>query len=359
MNKVINKFPSQLRYDLVSKDWVVIATGRAKRPEMFKKDKRNEKTISKAKCPFCNLKNQIFPTLISRKNVFVFKEGEDKKTGLSKAEIKDLLTNWTTLALPNLFPAVFPTDKLNERQEGHLYKTLSGAGFHEVILTKDHKKHLALLSQRHIKELIDVYQSRYLDLMDKKFVGYISIFHNHGREAGASQTHPHSQILTTPLIDAGLRRTLETAQKYFQEKGSCVYCQMNNWEKRAKKRLVFENKNFLVVCPFASKAAFEMVITPKKHLSYFERITEEEKLDLAEALKQAMGKLNAGLNNPPYNFYLHTAPCDEGDYPFYHWHFTILPKTTTPAGFEFGTGIEISVIEPEKAADYLKKQKPF
>ena len=352
-----NSFPSQLRYDLVSKDWVVVATGRAKRPEMFKKDKKSEKEIAKGKCPFCNLTNQIFPTLISRRNVFVFKEGENKKIGLNKAEIKDLLTNWTTLALPNLFPAVFPTDKLNEHQEGNLYKTMMGAGFHEVVLTKDHKKHLALISQRHIKELIDVYQARYLALKDRKFVGYISIFHNHGREAGASQGHPHSQILTTPLIDAGLRRTLETAQKYFKEKGSCVYCQMNNWEKRVKKRIVFENKNFLVICPFASKAAFEMVITPKKHLSYFEQITEEEKLDLAEALKQTMGRLNAGLSNPPYNFYLHTAPCDEGDYSFFHWHFTILPKTTTPAGFEFGTGIEISVIEPEKAADYLRNIK--
>ncbi|MCG2690076.1 hypothetical protein L6252_02235, partial [Candidatus Parcubacteria bacterium] len=98
MNKVINKFPSQLRYDLVSHDWVVIATGRAKRPEMFKKDKRIEKTISQAKCPFCNLRKQIFPTLISRKNVFVFDETKTKKNSLSQAEIKDLLTDWTTLS---------------------------------------------------------------------------------------------------------------------------------------------------------------------------------------------------------------------------------------------------------------------
>ena len=92
-------------------------------------------------------------------------------------------------------------------------------------------------------------------------------------------------------------------------------------------------------------------------MSYFEQIIEEEKLDLAEAFKQALGKLDKGLNNPAYNFYLHTAPCDDKDYSYYHWHWTIMPKTATFAGFELGARMEISTIEPEKAAEYLKKQK--
>jgi len=341
-----NIFPSQLRYDIVSKDWVVIATGRAKRPESFKQEAKKPTETPKSKCPFCKMRNQAAPTLVFSKNVkVVLKKGQQ------------IPSDWTTLVVPNLYPAVLPFEKLDEKQEGGLYKTINAAGFHELVLTKDHHKHFALISQRHFKEVIDTYQQRYNDLKDKRFVGYISIFHNHGKDAGASQSHPHSQILTTPLIDAGLRRTLETAEKFFKEKGSCIYCLMNTHERKVKKRVVFENKNFLVLCPFASKAAFEMIITPKKHLFYFEQISEEEKLDLAEAFKQALGKLDKGLNNPAYNFYLHTAPCDERDYPYYHWHWTILPKTATPAGFEFGTGIEISTIEPEKATLYLRSQK--
>lgn len=121
-------------------------------------------------------------------------------------------------------------------------------------------------------------------------------------------------------------------------------------------RIVFENKNFLVICPFASKVAFEMIISPKKHLSYFEKTTQSERLDLAEAFQQAMGRLYRGLGDTAYNFYLHTAPSDGKEHAHYHWHWTILPKTSIPAGFEFGTGIEISVVEPEKAAAYLRKQ---
>ena len=98
-----------------------------------------------------------------------------------------------------------------------------------------------------------------------------------------------------------------------------------------------------------------MIISPKKHLAYFEKIREEEKKYLAEAFKAALSKLYKALGDPAYNFYLHSAPSDGKKYDFYHWHFTILPKTQTWAGFELCTGIEISTIEPEKAADYLRR----
>ena len=129
------------------------------------------------------------------------------------------------------------------------------------------------------------------------------------------------------------------------------------WEKKVKTRIIFENDGFVAVCPFASKVSFEIIISPKKHLSSFEVITEEEKWQLAEAFQATLGKLYRGLNDPPYNFYLHTALCDGKGYPHYHWHWTILPKTATWAGFEMGTRMEISTIEPEKAAEYLRKQK--
>jgi len=99
-----------------------------------------------------------------------------------------------------------------------------------------------------------------------------------------------------------------------------------------------------------------MIISPKNHLPYFERANEEEKKYLAEAFLVALQKLYKALNNPSYNFYLHTAPCDGKNYNFYHWHWTIVPKTATWAGFELCTGIEISTIEPEKAAEYLRRQ---
>jgi len=339
------KFPSELRLDLASKDWVVIATGRAKKPEMFKKERGKQQRTNKRDCPFCKIETQRTPTLIfaNGENVFLDDRGKIPK-------------NWTTIVIPNLYPAFMPKEKLEKKIEGGLYQRVNAVGFHEIVITKDHDKHLALLPLERVKEVIDVYQARYLELMKKPFVNYVAIFHNHGPEAGASIYHPHSQIITTPLIDSDLNNALSNSKKYFEENKKCLYCEMSKWERRVKKRIVFENQDFLVICPFASKMAFQLIISPKKHKANFEKITESQKISLAEALKISLYKVYKGLGNPSYNFYLHTAPCDSKKYPFYHWHWTILPKTSIHAGFELGAGIEISTIEPEKAAQYLKKQ---
>lgn len=379
-NKI--KFPSELRFGLGSGDWVVIATGRAKRPETFKQEKRSSQAVPKSQCPFCQIVSQApldasprssegkgqrrqaafalvsnnkhkapFELLKGQENpILVFSQGKKIEPG------KGIGESWTTLVVPNKFPAFTPSLKLNKRREGPFYQILDAVGFHEVVVTRDHKKHMAQFSIAEVKEVFDVYQERYRALKKEKFVNHISIFHNHGREAGASVAHPHSQIITTPLVDTDLKKALSNSRQYFKKHKACLYCRMNDWEKISKKRIVFENEGFLVLCPFASKSAFEVIVSPKKHLAYFEEISEKEKWQLAEAFKTALAKLDKALNDPAYNFYLHTSPCDGKEYPYYHWHWTILPKTSIWAGFEIGTRMEISTIEPEKAADYLRRQ---
>ena len=337
------KFPSELRFGLISKDWVVIATGRGKRPETFKREKRIKIKIPKKECPFCNIGTQETPVLI-------YSHG--KKVPINTKIPK----NWTTIVIPNKYPAFLPQPKWEKKIEGNLYQTMNAVGFCELVVTRDHEKSLALLPIETVKEVIDSYQERYLNLMKKKFVNYVSIFHNEGAEAGSSQPHPHSQIITTPLIDIDLQKALLNSEKYYKETKRCIYCQMNDWERRTRKRVVFENKEFLVICPFTSKSAFQVIVSPKKHSSYFEKVIEKEKWQLAEAIQVALKKLYKGLRDPAYNFYLHTSPCDGKKYPYYHWHWTILPKTGIWAGFEIGTRMEISTIEPEKAAEYLRKQ---
>ena len=312
------KYPSELRSDPLARDWVIVATGRGKRPETFRKERKKRIVPPKKTCPFCHPEEE--------KPFLVFAEGKKIKDGVK------IPKNWTVVALPNKYPALLPSTVLNERVVGPYYR-MDGVGYHEVVVTRDHQKSLALFSVAQIEEVINVYQERYLDLMNEPLVNYISIFHNHGQEAGASIFHPHSQIIATPVIDPDLDKAVLSSQKYFQEKKSCLYCLMNDWDRKTGERVVFENKEFSVVCPYVSKTAFEMIISPKKHLPYFERISQEEKKYLAEALKAALGKLYKALNDPPYNFYLHTAPCDGRNYNFYHWHFTILPKTSTWAGF--------------------------
>ena len=328
------KFPSELRMDLVSNDWVVIATGRARRPEMFAKHKRIKEEVSPKDCPFCQKK--ILKKAIASK----------KRTDGS----------WFVLSMPNDFPAFSRGNSLHERKEG-LNRIMDGVGYQEIIITADHEKQMGQFSTDEIKMVIDLYQERYLDLIKKDFIKYVSIFHNHGREAGASIAHPHSQLIAIPVIDPDLRDSLDGAEAFYRSQGKCVYCTMIDWDIKDGRRIVYENEKFVVLCPFAPQVSFEVRVYPKEHQPDFEKITEEEKEFFADALQKALSKIHRGLKDPAYNFYFHTAPHDGGNYDHYHWHLNILPKTDIWAGFELAVGIEISTIEPEKAADFLRKIK--
>lgn len=337
------KFPSELRYDPISQNWILIATGRARKPETFKTEQRVTWKNSKKDCPFENLSAQEQPTL-------AFFEG--KKAELTQGKYAP--KNWTTISLPNKYPAFAQNDSLGERMVGP-YKAMDGVGFHEVIITKDHFKDVPEFSLLEVQELINAYQERYLEFMNEKFVNYISIFKNKGPAAGASLAHPHSQIIATPVTSPDIQRSLDGSLKFWKSHKSCVHCTTMAWDLKEKERIVFENDCYAVVCPYTSRVAFEIRIFPKKHLAYFERIEDDQKECLAEAFLAAFQKLKHALNDPDYNYFLHTAPADGKNYDHYHWHWEILPKTSTWAGFELGTGIEISTIEPERAAEFLRR----
>lgn len=339
------KHTSELRQDLVTGDWIAIATGRVKRPEHFniksasEPGKETQKKVNKKEeienCPFDNLEK-----FGNKGKIMDYPNGED----------------WFVRVIPNKYPAFKMNTKLNKRSSGP-YKIMDGVGFHEVLIYKDHFKHIYDFSEGELVRVFDVYQSRYLSLMNKKYVDYISIFHNYGKEAGASISHPHSQLIAAPIVPPDIHRSLVGSTEYYFKNKRCVHCIMIDWEKEDKKRIVFENDDFVAFCPFVSRAAFEVRIFPKDHKPYFERVTNEDKKGLAEMLKVILRKINRGLNGSAFNFFIHTAPCDGKDYPHYHWHIEVLPKTSIWAGFELGTGVEISTVEPEEAAKYLRDVK--
>ncbi len=318
---------SQLRFDPINKDWVVVAPGRGKRPEDFK-NKKQDQAIDNMPCAFCDY--------------FCQEKFRDKNFAV----------------VPNKFPAFSPIQKNNQiKSEGALFQKAPSIGFHEVVIFNDHSKQLVDFSFNEWQELLGLYQQRYIELSKESFVNYVSIFHNHGKMAGASLIHPHSQIVAIPFYDKNIESALLSSKEFFYEKSQCLFCSVNRAEKSAKKRIVFENSNFLAICPFASKVNFEVVITPKNHLPYFEKITQEEKSDLAQIFQIVLAKINKGLGGPDYNFYLKTSPCDDKEYPFFHWHFTIMPRISVWAGFELGSGIEIITMPPEKSAEYLRNIK--
>ncbi len=322
--------PSQLRQDIITGDWVVIATGRSKRPDEFVAH-HAEGTLENDPFEDPEASGQDPDVLIYRQN-----DGD-----------------WSLRVFPNKFPA-FMRGKMPKALSSGPYKAQVGTGYHEVIVTRDPKRSIAEMEVWRVAELMDAYQERYLALMSKKSVKTIQVFHNHGKEAGASLAHPHSQLMAIPIIPSELTRDLEGAKRYCQAHKLNVFETILEYEKKDGARIVFENEHFVVFCPFASRSAFEMWVVGKRNNPYFERITDEEKYACGEALHNALKALMVGLHNPAYNFYIHTPPADGQDYHYYRWHIEIIPRTAIWAGFELSTGIEVSTIEPEVAAAFLR-----
>jgi UDPglucose--hexose-1-phosphate uridylyltransferase len=326
-------YQSELRQDIVTGDWVVIATGRAKRPDEFAVVERVAPDYTND--PFDNPEES----------------GQEKDSLIYRLENGD----WSLRVFPNKYPAFSRGRVVRDLSEGP-YFAMAGIGYHEVVVTRDAYRSLALLEIWQVAEVFDAFQERYLALMNKSGVNYIQIFHNHGKGAGASLAHPHSQILAIPVISPYIELELFGAERYYKSNKRLVYGIIAEYESENKKRVVFENEHFVAFCPFASRAAFEIWIVGKRANPYFERITEEEKFALAEVMQKALFTIYDGLNDPAYNFYIHTAPCDGKEYPHYQWHIEILPHTALWAGFELSTGIEISTIQPEVAAEYLRSR---
>lgn len=328
---------SELRQDIVSGDWVVIATGRAKRPHEFLKQKRPPFGQPPKSCPFEKLSEDAL-------SVYSL-DGEKRKD------------NWWAEVIPNKYPA-FGRGVCSLFHRVGPYQWTEGVGFHEVVVTRDHERSIAEMSTEEVELVLRAYQDRYLAIRKDECVEYVSILHNHGRLSGATISHPHSQIVAVPVIPPDVGRSIKGSASYFHEHKTCIHCLTLQYELKAKKRVIYENEGFAAVAPFASKTAFEVRIFPKKHRPHFEEIEAGERMYLAEVLRMSLAKLFKGLKNPDYNFFLHTAPTgDSQEFHHYHWHFEILPKTAIWGGFEFGTGIEISAISPETAAKFLRDTK--
>lgn len=243
-----------------------------------------------------------------------------------------------------------------DREDYIIYDRMQAAGAHEVVIeTPLHHLHPAIMDTRDVEHIIWAYIDRYNDLRQDPRIKYILIFRNHGELAGCSMAHPHSQIVATPIIPQKMFNKVRGLAQYREYREKCAYCDILNTEIEVQERLVSLNGSFAVICPFASRSPFETWIVPRNHTASFANMNRFEVMELAEALKDTLLRLDRCLDNPPYNYQLITAPIDGGRYDDFHWYLEIIPRLTTPAGLEMGTSIYINVTPPEEAARYLRE----
>lgn len=328
----------ELRKDSIIRRWVIIATERSARPTDFPPGAVEPDTS--ATCPFC--------------------EGREEKTPPEIVAIRrpGAVANapgWQVRVVPNKYPALRIEGSTAVTQNG-LFAVMGGVGAHEVIIeTPQHIDHPGVMTPAQLASVLWMYRERYRDLDGDERFKYLLLFRNHGRPAGASLAHPHSQLIALPIVPKRAMEELEGAQQYFAREGRCVYCDLIRQEQAERTRVVWQNDEFIAFVPYAAWCPFELWILPRTHLASFGDITDSQILPLAEVLHQVLGRLHACLSNPPYNYIIHTAPYDDKVGHFYHWHIEVIPRLSHVAGFEWGSGFYINTVPPEDAARYLRE----
>jgi UDPglucose--hexose-1-phosphate uridylyltransferase len=327
----------ELRKDYITHTWVVIAVERGERPIEYKP---LPKLFEEGECPFCPGRESRTPPEVLAYRM----AGSLPNT-----------QGWWIRCVPNKYPALRIEGEVNHRVS-QLFNRMNGVGAHEIIIeTPKHVAHTGTMELKQVEEILTAYRDRYNDLKKDRRFRYILIFKNHGERAGASLSHPHSQLIAMPMIPRRIMDEIDAARNYYRTTGgSCIYDDLIEEEIKLNERVVINTDKFLVITPFASRFPYETWILPKHHDPVFEDMNDFERAELANVLKTILYKMYTLLKDVPYNYYIHTAPCDRQDYRSYHWHIEIIPRMTHTAGFERGTGFYINPITPEYAAKFLR-----
>lgn len=326
---------SELRYNPITRDWVIIATQRAKRPDEFtqKNNKISLIPCYRPDCPFCL--------------------GNENHTEVETFCLSDR-NGWKVRSVLNKFAALSLVGERDRKIEG-TYRSMKGVGVHEVIIEHPlHNLTTALLEIEDVANIIRAYRQRYSEIRKDSRIETIIIFKNHGEKAGTSLEHPHSQLAATPIVPNQIRSRIDEAMRFIDDTGECLFCRTLQDELAASSRVIVASEYFVAFIPYAALSPFHTWIFPRRHTSSFDDITDAEIVDLAYTLKTVLAKLYYGLNNPDYNYTIRSIPTDDQYTDYFHWYIAIIPRLSRAAGFELGSGMYINTALPEESAEFLR-----
>lgn len=332
---------SEIRYDLLRNENVIIAPNRLTRPNLYPAE---EKKISKdTLCPFC--------------------KGHEDMTPKEIYELKDK-NGWKTRVVPNLYKALEIEADYGFKEDG-LYEKSDGFGAHEIIIdTPNHELFFENLEILQINDWIETIKQRVCDLRKDIRLTYFSIFKNQGKNSGATLPHIHTQLIALPSIPKNILFLMYHYHNYYKHHGRSVFEDVINYEKEQKVRIVDENEDFIAFCPYGSLSAFEVVLMPKMQISSICELHEDRYKKLSIMLKNILKALKAQIGEFDYNLYLQNPPFQKSyeseDFfddiaNFYKFHIVITPRIYKTGGFELQSGMHINPLSPESAAELLRE----
>ncbi len=232
--------------------------------------------------------------------------------------------------------------------EPDLFSARAATGAHEVIVhSPEHVTAMAELGEEQFGAAVATWRERMRAHADD--ASYVQLIVNEGGGAGASLEHTHAQLYALPFVPAAVARERERAGAYAERTaGSGLLSDVLVEEVRHSERLVAIDDEAALICPWASRSPFELRVVPRRESARF-----EEDDAGAAMIRRALRVLADRFDGPPeLNLWIRTAPSGTDRF---HWHVDIAPRLTIKAGFEFGTGVDINVYPPERAASDLRE----
>lgn len=343
---------SEIRYDILSGEYAIIATGRAKRPSDFKAaQKTDSSAVSKdPNCPFCPGNERLTPPEIYA----VRPNGEPDTEG------------WSVRVVPNKFPAVIPKEEMSEPElekagasllnipkasDSFMYWEIPAVGRHEVVVeSPEHDGTLGSYSENQLDSIVNTLKARTHAMYDMKEIRYVQVFRNQGPAGGASLAHPHFQIIALPFIPPRLLLEATRFENYEHATRRCLLCDLVEREIEKDTRIIANTRDFVAFCPFASRHSFETLIVPRTHEVSFANMGSKKLSALSKILGSVFHSYESLFSSLSYNMVFHSAPPSERFLKPYHWHIHVHPRLTLEAGLELGTAVQINPTPPEDAA---------
>jgi len=336
---------SEMRYDLLSDNYVIIAPERLHRPDYMA---WKEEEVHMNACPFC--------------------EGSEHKTPPELFAIRDNEANssgWKSRVVPNLYRAVQIEADKTTNADG-IYSRWEGFGAHEVVIdTPRHLSHMSEFSVDEFYNWLKTIAQRIVDLHQDNRISYISVFKNDGASAGGTQQHPHTQIIGLPTIPKNIIRKLKRSAEHYKKTGRSILDDIINQELATKERIVSQNGTFLSFCPYASAYPFEvMIASNKKTFCKLDQIEDDDLHSLASLMhdtftrmKTQLGKFdfNLSFSMPPMQNSFDTEEFNNHLESICGFNIRIMPRIYRHGGFELSTDTMINPVEPERSAKLLRE----
>lgn len=237
--------------------------------------------------------------------------------------------------MPNLYPIVGGEDA-----------GAGATGAHEVVvLSPAHDRSYGRLSEPQSVEALTVVRDRVRHhLADGR--AFVQAVINHGAAAGASLEHPHAQVVALDFVPPGVTAAVDRVDRAGHDLVAAAASAAPD------DGLAVVEGPAPAWCPEAASGPYELRVAHRSTRARFDDATDPEVAVVARAARDALARLDAVIDDPPYNLVVHTAP--PGRSGFFHWYIEVQPRVGVVAGFELGTGLSVNVVAPEEAASRLR-----